>query len=171
MTETLVTWLQNYPHWAGFFVFLVAAGESLAVVGLFVPGAVFMWSVGGLIGADLLNFWAVAVWAVAGAICGDGLSFLIGRYFGHHLDHIWPFKYHMDWIRKGERFFLKYGEISVVVGRFVGPVRPFVPLAAGMLHMPPWRFFAANVISALLWAPAYLLPGMLLGWGSQAAVG
>ena len=38
-----------------------------------------------------------------------------------------------------------------------------LPLIAGLLHMPPRRFYVANVLSALVWAPAYLLPGMLFG--------
>ena len=29
--------------------------------------------------------------------------------------------------------------------------------------MPPKRFYIANVLSALVWAPAYLIPGMVLG--------
>jgi membrane protein DedA with SNARE-associated domain len=53
------------------------------------------------------------------------------------------------------------------MGRFFGPIRAIVPLVAGLLHMPPHRFYIANVLSALIWAPAYLLPGMLLGEAAQ----
>ena len=38
-----------------------------------------------------------------------------------------------------------------------------MPLVAGLMRMPPHRFYVANVLSALVWAPAYLAPGMLLG--------
>lgn len=38
-----------------------------------------------------------------------------------------------------------------------------VPLVAGLLHMPAKRFYIANVLSAFVWAPAYLAPGMLFG--------
>jgi undecaprenyl-diphosphatase len=31
-----------------------------------------------------------------------------------------------------------------------------------MLHMPPSRFYAANVLSALVWAPALVFSGDLL---------
>ncbi|MCW8886748.1 MAG: hypothetical protein OQK12_16095, partial [Motiliproteus sp.] len=52
---------------------------------------------------------------------------------------------------------------SVVIGRFVGPVRPVVPFVAGMLSMKPALFVSINLISALAWAPVYILPGYLLG--------
>jgi undecaprenyl-diphosphatase len=31
------------------------------------------------------------------------------------------------------------------------------------MDMPAGRFYTANVLSALAWAPAYLAPGMVLG--------
>ena len=56
--------------------------------------------------------------------------------------------------------------MSVFIGRFVGPVRALVPLVAGMLGMKPMQFAIANIASAIGWAPAYMLPGILLGAAS-----
>jgi len=51
----------------------------------------------------------------------------------------------------------------VLFGRFFGPVRGTIPTVAGMMDMH-WRaFMVANVISGILWAPVYLLPGMAFG--------
>ncbi|HHH39751.1 MAG TPA: phosphatase PAP2 family protein, partial [Sedimenticola sp.] len=58
---------------------------------------------------------------------------------------------------------------SVAIGRFFGPVRAVIPLVAGMMEMPPGRFFVANLASALVWAPAYLLPGMVFGASMELA--
>ena len=41
-------------------------------------------------------------------------------------------------------------------------VRAFVPLVAGILKMPPRQFYAANVLSAVVWAPAHVFPGVVL---------
>src|ERR671914_307106 len=38
------------------------------------------------------------------------------------------------------------------LGRFFGPLRAFVPLAAGIFEMPRTPFQIANITSALLWA-------------------
>ena len=46
--------------------------------------------------------------------------------------------------------------------RFVPPIRAFVPITAGALGMPPPRFYAVNIPAILLWAPAHVLPGVLV---------
>jgi len=144
-------------------VFFIALTESLAAVGLFVPGAVLMLSVGATIGMGVIGFWPVVFAAIAGAIVGDGLSFWLGHHYSDRLRTFWPFRNHPQWLNLGERYFHRHGGKSILFGRFVGPVRPFIPVVAGMLGMKPAAFYRANVLSALLWAPAYLLPGMAFG--------
>jgi membrane-associated phospholipid phosphatase len=56
--------------------------------------------------------------------------------------------------------------MSVFIGRFVGPVRALVPVVAGMFGVTPLRFTIANVLSAIGWAPIYMLPGIILGAAS-----
>lgn len=157
----LLDWFAAHPHWTGLAVGLVAFLESLAVVGLLVPGAVAMFAFGALIEAGSVSFGVVWAWAVAGAIAGDGISFWLGRRYGSHLRGLWPLSRYPAAIEHGVRFFAAHGGKSVVIGRFVGPVRPIIPAVAGMMGMPAWRFAVANVVSAVFWAPAYLLPGMV----------
>ena len=42
-------------------------------------------------------------------------------------------------------------------------VRAFVPLIAGIVHMPARQFYVANVLSAMVWAPAHVFPGVVFG--------
>ena len=58
--------------------------------------------------------------------------------------------------------------LSVILGVAIGLLLVAVgllsaPLVAGLMDMPAGRFYLANVLSALVWAPAYLAPGILLG--------
>lgn len=162
-------WIFLHRHWAEFTVFMIAMAESLAVVGLVIPGVAMMFAVGALIGTGILPFVPICLWATAGAITGDGLSFWIGRYFHMELQQLWPFRSHPWMIDRGIRFFHRYGGRSVLFGRFFGPVRGITPLVAGMLDMPTVRFLAIGVFSAILWAPAYLLPGMVFGASLELA--
>ena len=166
MTETfnhLLEWIGQHPDWAGAVVFAVAMVESLAIVGVLVPGVIVLLGAGALIGTGVLDFWSIALWAAAGAIVGDGLSYWLGHHF-EYLTGRWRwFRLHPDHLDRGVRFFQNYGDISIALGRFFGPIRALVPLVAGLMRMPPGRFFIANVLSALVWAPAYLAPGILLG--------
>jgi undecaprenyl-diphosphatase len=138
-------------------------------VGIIVPGVVILFGVGALIAAGAADFWAMCGWAVAGAVLGDGLSYWLGRRYKDHLRETWPFTRYPRTLEQGERFFAKYGGISVAFARFFGPGRATVPLVAGMLEMRPAAFLAANVGSALLWAPAYLIPGVVLGASLELA--
>jgi undecaprenyl-diphosphatase len=49
------------------------------------------------------------------------------------------------------------------MARFIGPLRPIVPAIAGMMNMPTARFLVIDVIASVLWAPVYILPGMVFG--------
>lgn len=165
----LVNWIGANPLWAGLAVFFVAFSESVAMVGLLVPGVVAMFGFGALIATGNLDFWPVFWWAVAGAVTGDGLSFWLGHHYQDRLRVLWPFSRHPKTLERGIDFFRRYGGKSVAIGRFFGPVRAIVPLVAGMFGMSPWRYLFANLLSALLWAPAYLLPGMVFGASLELA--
>lgn len=162
-TEPLLHWLTTHPEVAGLIVFILSFLESLAVIGLFVPGVLLMFTVGAVIGTGALPFWPMVAYAAAGAVAGDGVSYWLGRHFNHSLTERWPFRTHPQWLERASAFFQRHGGKSVVFGRFIGPVRPVIPVVAGMLNMPRGRFFLVNVLSAILWAPAYLLPGVVFG--------
>ena len=159
----LLDWVGQHPGYAGWVVFGVALIESLAIVGALVPGVIVLLGIGVLIGVGILDFWSMCLWAIAGAIIGDGLSYWLGHHFDYLTERWRWFRLHPDHLQKGVAFFDQYGEISVALGRFFGPIRAVVPLVAGLMRMPPRRFYTANILSALVWAPAYLAPGMLFG--------
>lgn len=161
--QQLLTWVGQHPQLAGLAVFLVALLESLAVLGLIVPGAMIMFGAGALIATGTLDFWSTFLLAVFGAVLGDGLSYGLGRHYHQQLRLMWPFNRHPKMLARGEAFFQRHGGKSVIIARFIGPVRPVLPMVAGMLDMPARRFLAVNLLSAFAWAPAYLLPGMAFG--------
>ncbi len=137
--------------------------ESLTIVGVIIPGALVMFSLGALIGLGHLDFWTAYWWSTWGAIIGDAISFWIGRVFHQGIRRVWPFTRRPEMITRSEEFFRVHGGKSVLFGRFFGPVRGTIPTVAGMMDMN-WRdFMVANVISGILWAPVYLLPGMAFG--------
>jgi membrane protein DedA with SNARE-associated domain len=160
--QEVVNWVALNPGWAGLIIFAISLAESLIVVGLFIPGILVMGAVGGLVGSDVLSMGPTLMWAILGAVCGDGISYWVGYTFKDGLEKFWIFRKFPNWLARGREFFLKHGSKSIVVGRFVGPVRPFIPAVAGIMSMSPRNFFVANVISALLWAPVYMLPGYSL---------
>ncbi|CAB3664560.1 hypothetical protein LMG24238_01764 [Paraburkholderia sediminicola] len=155
--------LAGHPAWMLTVVFLAAFLEAIAVIGTFIPGSTAMFLAGALAGTGSLSLGWVFLWAIVGAIAGDGMSFWIGGRYKERIVQFWPFRTHPQILDAGHRFFQKHGAKSVVFARFVGPLRAIVPVVAGMLGMTPLRFYGMNVLSALLWAPAHILPGVVFG--------
>ena len=161
--QPVLLWVQENPNWSGFVVFTISFLESLVGPGFFIPGVFFMSGIGALVGAGVLSMWPTLTYAVIGAVAGDYASFWIGWRYRDALRQSWFFKRYPGLLTRGYAFFRKHGGKSIVFGRFVGPVRPIIPVIAGMMHMAPKKFVFANILSALLWAPFYSSPGYFVG--------
>lgn len=161
--HTFSDWLSANPGWLAFALLLTAFIESLAIAGLVVPGVALLFAIAVLAGKTGMTMWSALGWTALGAIAGDNISFWLGRACSGRLHRIWPFSRYPAMLYRGERFFRKHGGKSVVIGRFVGPIRPVIPVVAGALGMPGQRFLLFNLASALAWAPIYVLPGFLVG--------
>lgn len=122
-----------------------------------------------LVGLQVLDPGWTAALAVAGAILGDGISYSLGRRYRGQIRAMWPLSRLPALLERGQAYFENHGGKSVFLGRFLGPVRAIVPVIAGMSAMPPARFYAMNVLSALAWSAAHLLPGVLFGASIQLA--
>jgi undecaprenyl-diphosphatase len=152
-----------YPHLAYMVVFLLALSESIPLIGVFVPGTAVIIAISALVPSGIVTLWPLLLVATAGAIIGDGLSFWVGRRYHSEILQTWPLKRHPTLIARSEAFFARHGDKSVLFARFTPGVRAFIPLIAGILKMSSGRFYVANVVSALVWAPAHILPGVLVG--------
>ncbi|KRA97473.1 hypothetical protein ASD83_10085 [Devosia sp. Root685] len=144
------------------FIFLVAIGEAVFILGLFVPSTPVLLLVGGIIATGKLPFWEIYFAAVLGAVIGDAISYTVGHALKDRIRTIWPFRNYLELLDKGEAFFAKHGGKSVFIGRFIPGVKAVVPGIAGMMGMPYRWFSIINISSAFAWAAAHILPGMLL---------
>ncbi|MEO4047163.1 bifunctional DedA family/phosphatase PAP2 family protein [Pseudomonas sp. CAU 1711] len=161
----LSTWLEAHPQWLGLVLFLAACLECLALAGLLVPGTVLLFALGVLAGSGALSLGETLLLAYAGGLLGDVISYAIGRRFHQGIRRLPLLRDHPEWLSGAERYFQRYGVVSLLVGRYIGPLRPMLPLVAGMLDMPFVRFLLISLLAAG-WAVAYLLPG----WATGAAM-
>jgi membrane protein DedA with SNARE-associated domain len=135
------------------------------------PGTSLLIAAGALMPTGALSYSPVVAGAILGAVFGDAVSYWVGRRFGQSVARVWPFTRHPELLPRGIRFFAKYGGLSVFIGRFFGPVRAVIPLAAGIMQMPSDRFWIANVTSALVWAPLLILVGDGIGQLAERLIG
>jgi membrane protein DedA with SNARE-associated domain len=159
--EPVLAFLRDNEGWAVPVVFLLAFGESLAFVSLLIPATVILWGIGALVGASGIEFWPLWLAAAVGAALGDWLSYWLGLHYHEQIARMWPLSRHPDIIPRGHAFFEKWGVAGVFIGRFFGPLRAAVPLAAGACEMPQVQFQLANWSSALLWGATTLGSGAM----------
>lgn len=163
-----VAWISAHPVAAGGLVFLVAFCDALAVVGIVVPALPLLFAVGVLVGLGHVSGPYALVAAALGALLGDGLSYWIGRRWGPSMREHWPFRRYPQLLHRGEALFRRHGNKGIVIARYVGAVRPFVPAVAGMLRMPLRRYLPPSLFAAVTWAAVFLAPGWIFGASYEA---
>ncbi|WP_153787719.1 bifunctional DedA family/phosphatase PAP2 family protein [Pseudomonas sp. EMN2] len=164
--DSLTTWLGANPQWLGLAIFVVACVECLAIAGIIVPGTVLLFAVAVLAGSGAFSLGETLLLGFLGGLLGDAISYAVGKYFHQNIRRLPLLRSHPEWIGSAEAYFQRYGIASLLVGRFIGPLRPMLPMVAGMFDMPLPRFIAVSLVAGAGWSVAYLLPG----WATGAAM-
>ena len=164
--NTIAAVIERADVIAYWLILLVSFAESIPALGLMVPGATLVVLAGFVSAQGYLDMTDLIVFAALGAIVGDGLGYWLGRHGTHFFRHENTLL-KLSHLERGQRFFDAHGGKSVLLGRFVGPLRPIIPFIAGLSGMGAWRFLAWNVGSSIAWAIAYLSFGYLSGGAIQ----
>jgi undecaprenyl-diphosphatase len=166
LISSIIPTLGQIGFWGYWLVLLISFLESLVVVGSFFPGTIVIVFAGFLVSEGTFHFGNLVFFAALGAVLGDSLSYYLGtkgtRFF--HNENKLLKQTHID---KGEEFFKKHGNKSILMGRFIGIIRPIIPFIAGLSKMRTRSFLFWNILSALLWSIAYAGLGFFFGgtWG------
>jgi len=111
------------------------------------------------------SFWIVAVVATIGNTLGSLIAYSIGAYggrpflerYGRYL-LIRPHE-----IELADRFFEKYGNATVFIGRLLPIVRTFISFPAGVARMPIGPFIIYSTAGAFIWSILLVYAGTVLG--------
>src|SRR6202008_2568076 len=157
--RALANFVRDHQYWAAPIVLVLAFGESLAFISLLVPAWGPLVAIWALIGASGISFWPVWLAGGLGAALGDWVSYWFGYKYKEQVAKMWPLSKYPEILPRGEAFVRDWGVPSIFIGRFFGPLRASVPLAAGIFGMAFGPFQIANFVSALLWSGVLLLFG------------
>lgn len=173
MLNYLIELVTRAGHWGYGVVFLGAALESAAFVGVIVPGESLVLVAGFLAAQGAFELDVLLMVIAMGAAVGDSVGYEMGRYIGRPalLRHGTRFGLNEKRIAKADTFFTRHGGKAVFLGRFVGFARALVPFLAGSSKMPYRHFLPYNVMGAFLWSAAVTLLGYFLGASWQLAAG
>ncbi len=118
------------------------------------------------------SLWMVATLGAIGCNVGSVIAYEIGYYGGRPLVERWGQYILLNErdLDMSDRFFKKYGDITVFVSRLLPVVRTFIALPAGIARMPRLRFHVYTFLGSWPWCFLLAYVGFKLGeqWNKNA---
>jgi membrane-associated protein len=160
--------LESAGVWA---LWIVIFAETGLLIGFFLPGDTILFIAGvasSPFAAEVLNaklpIVPLLIVTPIAAVAGAQLGHYLGRRFGMRMfDRPNSRVFKKEYVDKTEEYFNKFGAAkAIVLARFIPIVRTFINPVAGILEVPPVRFFISNVVGAIIWVDGILLAGHLL---------
>jgi len=147
--------------------------ETGLLVGFFLPGDSLLVAAGAFAapghhtvgGANVhLNIGLLLVGCFIAAAAGAQLGYLIGAKAGPPLFNRPNSRFFKpEYVGRANSYFDRYGNVTVVLARFIPVVRTFANPVAGVSRMRLWTFTAFNIVGAFLWTTLVLLLGYFIG--------
>jgi membrane-associated protein len=111
-----------------------------------------------------LNLGVLLVGCFVAAAAGAQVGYLIGWKAGPALFNRPKSRlFKPDYVAKAQHYFDRYGNVTVVLARFIPVVRTFANPVAGVSRMSAKTFALYNVAGALVWTTLVLLLGYFIG--------
>ncbi len=160
--SSLLPSIASLGLWGYWVIGLMAFGEAFALTSVFSPGTVVVVLGGALAAQGLYDLFDMMWFVAIGTILGSQASFWLGtrgeRLFGEDRAILSTTN-----LERGQRFFAKYGGASILIGHFLGPLRPIAPVIAGLSGMGGRRFLLWNVAGGAAYAIALVSVGYFFG--------
>jgi len=157
--------LNNLIETVGYVgIFLIIFAETGLLIGFFLPGDSLLFTAGFLASQDVLSIWILVPVCVIAAIVGDAVGYSLGKRYGRgYFNKPESRLFKPKNLLLAEQFFEKHGGRAIILARFIPFARTFVPVIAGISHMPYRHFATYNVVGGLLWGAGLTLLGYFLG--------
>ncbi|MET0702177.1 MAG: VTT domain-containing protein [Mycobacterium sp.] len=132
----------------------------------FLPGDTLLFTAGVIAAqtASALDIWTLTPCAAIAAFLGGQCAYFIGRRLGPALFHKPDARFFKQrYLTSARDFFAKYGAKTLVIGQFIGVVRTFAPVVAGISGMRYRTFAIFSAIGSVAWGVGLPLVGFFLG--------
>lgn len=129
-----------------------------------IPSEAILPLAGSLAYEGRFEVWAIIIVATVGATLGSTVAYFIGNYFGRGFVHRFGkyFRLTEEHLERAERWFEKYGRVSIFIGHSLPGTRSFISFPAGMAKMDLRNFVISTFFGALVWNTVLTLTGYFL---------
>lgn len=149
-----------------YFLLVVVFAETGLFFGFFLPGDYLLFLSGLLCSNGTLD---IPVYVLVLSLIGAGvLGNYTGYWFGYRagpklFSRSNSFFFKQRHVKLAEDFYLKYGGMALVLGRFFPIIRTFAPIFAGVVKVDLRKFTVYNIIGCFAWVNIFTLAGYFLG--------
>ena len=161
--EQLIHYITVLGYFGYVILFVIIFLESFPLT-FFLPGDSLLFTTGFLASQGHFNMAILVGTLFLASISGYMFSYAMGEklrdFILHSNDKYWFKKKHID---QTHDFFIKYGDKTVIIGRFVPIVRSFAPTLAGSAKMNYKKFIKDTMIGGFLWTGGLTTVGFYLG--------
>ncbi len=143
---------------------------ALESAGIPIPSEIIMPFSGYLASAGRFNLFLVATVGALGCNTGSAAAYAIGAYGGRNFVQKWG-RYillNRTELNRIDRFFYRFGAVTVLIGRLLPVVRTYISFPAGIARMPFWKFQIYSFIGSWPWCFALAYVGFRLGKAWEA---
>jgi membrane-associated protein len=147
-------------------LFLIVFAETGLVVTPFLPGDSLLFATGAVAAIDAshtLTAPAASLGLALAAILGNTLNYAVGRRLGPAAFSGRIRGLRIEYLRRTEEYFRRYGGLTVLISRFMPIVRTLAPFVAGIGRMPMATFQAYNVVGGVCWVMLFVWGGYFFG--------
>ena len=147
-------------------ILIVVYIENGLFFGFFLPGDTLLFTTGIFCATGILDtsifllLFSITIAAILGNLTGYFFGKKMGEALFNRKDSL---LFKRKYIFAAEAFFIKYGGMALVMGRFLPIIRTFAPIFAGVVKLDFRKFFIYNVLGGILWVFSLLLSGYYLG--------
>jgi membrane protein DedA with SNARE-associated domain len=158
---------------SAFIISVISAGGYLGIAVLMaiesacipLPSEIIMPFSGYLVYVGRFKLLWVATVGALGCNLGSAIAYAVGYYGGRPLvekygSYILLSRHELDW---ADRFFGRYGNITVFISRLLPVIRTFIALPAGVARMNQPKFHFYTFIGSWPWCLGLAYVGMKLG--------
>jgi membrane protein DedA with SNARE-associated domain len=174
VTSSLTSLIGNHGVYAVFLLMAIdavlpAASELVMVYAGALAAGAFAGQHVTLFGHEISSHgWAYVVMALAGTLgylAGAIGGWAIGLYGGRPLLERRGRWFHLtgEKLDRAERWFERWDDLAVLVGRVTPVIRSFISIPAGVFEMPFVRYTALTAIGSAIWAFAFAAIGWAAG--------
>ena len=156
--------IQQYGVWTYLILFVIIFCETGLVVTPFLPGDSMLFAAGTFAALGSLDVWLLTALLAAAAILGNMTNYQIGYIIGPKaLCRENSRIFRKEYLQKTERYFERYGAMTIALSRFAPIVRTFAPFMAGVGRMRYMKFAAYNFVGGLSWVLSFIFGGYFFG--------